>query len=427
MSKQKTGANRFWGRLTPPKSKAEFFDAITMPAPAGEGTIATIRMYGPIDSYGGWWGISASDVSDVLDSLPDTVTQIILRINSPGGEVFEAMSILNMLRAHKASVLGVVDGLAASAGSVIAAGCDETVMSPGTQMMIHSPSTIVWGNASEMRKVADVLDGIEESIIEIYRTKAGESSWGELLANETWFTAQQAVEAGLADRVAVVKDAGDTSTAGADEEPDIDADPLEGDDVEDMYQAARARLGWQPTGAASKLPSSSEPGDPNRKEEAVAYSDLTAGLRERLGVTDAAASDDELLAAVDEVLAEQADAPAAPAATIPEDAIVVDKAAYEQLRDNADAGRKAMDSINAQRRDGIIAAALMDGRIAASAKDSWRAQLDRDEQGITTILDGMPKNTAVPVAEVGHSDTLTSTDDSLYAQAGWGTTPEKEA
>lgn len=423
MTEQRTGRNRYWGKLTPPKSKAEFFDAITMPAPAGEGSIATIRMYGPIDSWGGWWGINAADVGEVLDSLPDSVTQIILRINSPGGHVFEAVSILNMLRAHKASVLAVVDGLAASAGSVIAVGCDETVMSPGTQMMIHSPSTIVWGNAADMRKEADVLDGIEESIISIYRDKAGESAWGELLSAETWYTAAQAVESGLADRVAVVKDAGETATAGTDDDPD----PLEGEDVEDMYQSARAHLGLRPLGASAspKPPSSPEPGNTTETEKLTMSDTFLAAVRDRLGVTDANASEETVLAAFDEHLAEQADTVAAPAASIPEGAIVVDKAAYEQLRDNADAGRKAMDSIDAQRRDQIIRDALKDGRIAATNKDSWRAQLNRDEDGIKTILDGMPKSSAVPVDEVGHADGVHDADDALY-NAAFGD-DEKEA
>ena len=69
--------------------------------------------------------------------------------------VSEATAILNMLRAHKATVQAVVDGLAASAASVIAAGCDEMVMSPGTQMMIHKPSVIAWGDATHLRKQAE--------------------------------------------------------------------------------------------------------------------------------------------------------------------------------------------------------------------------------------------------------------------------------
>ena len=158
---KKKHQNRYWGDLPVPKSKSDFFNAVTSPAPSGEGKVATIRLYGPIDSWGGWWGISTGEFGAVLDALPDSVEQIVLRINSPGGEVFEGVAILNMLRAHKAKVTAVVDGLAASAASVIAAGADETVMSPGTQMMIHSPWMITWGNATDLRKEADVLDTIE--------------------------------------------------------------------------------------------------------------------------------------------------------------------------------------------------------------------------------------------------------------------------
>ncbi len=409
MTTHSSGANRFFGSHTPPKSKAE----ITMPSPAGEGTVATIRLYGPIDSWGGWWGISASDVSDVLDALPESVTQIILRINSPGGEVFEAMSILNMLRAHKASVLGVVDGLAASAGSVIAVGCDETVMSPGTQMMIHSPSTIVWGNAHEMRKEADVLDSVEESIISIYRDKAGESAWGELLAAETWYTAEGAVEVGLADRVAVVKDAGETSTAGA--EDDDPVDPLEGDTVEDKYQSARARLGWRPTGDASpiKPPSSPEPGNTTETEKLTMSDTFLAAVRDRLGVTDANASEETVLAAFDEHLAEQADTVAAPAAAIPAGTQLIEDNVLSQMRADAAAGREAREQQIRDRRDGIIQNAMSEGRISAASAPKFRAMLDADETTATAVLNSLAENT-VHVEEVGHADTLTSADDSLY-------------
>lgn len=408
--------NRYWGNAALPRSKAEFFNAITIPAPAGDGTVATIRLYGPIDSWGGWWGISASDVSDVLDGLDESVTQIILRINSPGGEVWEAMSILNMLRAHKASVLGVVDGLAASAGSVIAVGCDETVMSPGTQMMIHSPSTIAWGNAAEMRKTAEVLDSVEESIITIYRDKAGESAWGELLAAETWYTAQEAVTAGLADRVAVVKDAGETSTAGA-EDPDPFL-PSEGD-VDDVYQAARARLAGHPTGAAApmKLPSSTEPGTEKQQKEALDMSDaFLAAVRDRLGVTDANASEETVLAGLDEALTEQAD-PAPVLNTVPDGAIVMDAVQHQQLVSDAAAGREAREQQISDRRDGIVNAAISDGRIAPASRDSWRAQLDKDEQGITDLLASFPTNT-IPMAELGHGEvhtTASTADDANYS------------
>ena len=415
--------NRFWGDKPLPKSKAEFFDAVTTPAPTGDGTVATIRMYGPIDSWGGYWGISTKDVGQVLDALPESVTQVILRINSPGGEVFEGVSILNMLRAHRASVTAVVDGLAASAASVIAAGCDETVMSPGTQMMIHSPWTITLGNATELRKDADRLDGIEASLIEIYEAKAGPADWTSLLAAETWFTATEAVTAGLADRVAVIPDAGEAETVG-DGEPEIVVVPLEGDDEDSAFITRIAAFGRAP-----KFPDSTEPGEPNRKGSAMS-GDFKAGLRERLGVTDADASEETLLAALDEALAEQADGTTSVGSVVvdvtsnlPDGALVVDKAVHEQLVADAAKGRQAMEVIDGQRRDGIIAAALKEGRIAPASRDAWRAQLDKDEDGAKALLESMPRNT-VPVAEIGHADDTKSTEDQLAAKAGWTTTTE---
>lgn len=401
MSKERQLPNRYWGDQAPPQSKREFFNAVTTPAPSGEGTVATIRMYGPIDSWGGYWGISTKDVGQVLDALPESVDQIILRINSPGGEVFEGVSILNMLRAHKASVTAVVDGRAASAASVIAAGCDDVVMSPGTQMMIHSPSVIAWGNAVHLRKQADVLDGIESSIIEIYVAKAGEKDWATLLAEETWLTAAEAVDQGLADRVAVIPDAGEASTVGEDETvivvPDTDEDA---DDVTPLRFAARAH--------PHRLPVSAEPGDPNRKENVVAYDDLKAGLVKRLGVTDAEASDESLLAALDQELAPRDEAtPTAPGAQL------IDSEVLASLQADAAAGRQALEAQARDRRDGIVKDAIAEGRITPASSDAWRAQLDTNEEGTTKLLASLARNT-IPVTEIGLSDDVTNADDALY-------------
>jgi len=421
MNRNNTWPNRFWGNLDVPKTKREFFDAVVTPPLEGDApTIATIRLYGPIDSWGGFWGISAKDVGAVLDALPESVTTIILRINSPGGHVFEGISIMNLLGAHRARVIAVVDGLAASAASVIAVGADETVMSPGTQMMIHCTSTIVWGNAAEMRKEAAVLEGLDRSLAEIYTNKAGEKDWAALLEVETWLPAADAVNEGLADRIAVIPDAGEAATVGDDEE-DLDVVIVLDDDEPDDRAATSiirfaARASDRAALAAPKLPSSTEPGDPNRKENAVAYSDLTAGLRDRLGVTDANADDETLLAALDEALEEQLDTPAAPAASIPDGAVVMDAGQLADLRAQAALGAQARAQQESDRRDGIIAAALAEGRIAASGREGWRAQLDKDEEGITNLLASFPANT-VPVAEIGRSDTLKSADESLYDAA----------
>ena len=403
--------NRYWGDAALPKSKAEFFNAITTPASTGDGTVATIRMYGPIDSFGGFWGISTKDMGIVLDALPDSVTQIVLRINSPGGEVFEAMSILNMLRAHKASVTAVVDGLAASAASFVAAGCGETVMSPGSQMMIHSPMSFSYGNAGEFRKTADVLDSVEASMVEIYTEKAGVKDWAALLSDETWMTATASVDLGLADRIAVIPDAGETETVGADEL--VFTAP-------DGYDDTLARVVQLPDRAATRshnLPSSSEPGHPTRKEPLTMSDILKAGLLERLGVTDSAITDDQLLAAVDVVLEQVT----APTAAVPAGTVLIDSAVLTDLQASAALGRKASEAQDNSRREAIVDSAVQDGRIAPASRDTWITSLNANEEGTTALIASLAKN-LVPVTEIGTSDEPSEADN-LYALA-WGN--EKE-
>ncbi|MEO5919925.1 MAG: head maturation protease, ClpP-related [Pseudolysinimonas sp.] len=404
-------SDRFWNGAERPKSKREFFNAVTTPAPTGEGaTVATIRMYGPIDSWGGWWGISTKDVGQVLDALPESVEQIVLRINSPGGECFEAVAILNMLRAHKAKVLAVVDGLAASAASVIASGCDETVMSPGTQMMIHKPSVFSWGDAEDLRKDASILDTIEKSLVDIYAAKAGENDWAQLLADETWMTAAEAVALGLADREAVIPDAGEAATVGDENVIVIVTD----DDADDATDHLPLR-DWA-AAHAIQTPVSTEPVDTKQqKEDLVSYEDLKAGLRERLGVTDADASDVTLLGALDIQLTEP---PAAIITEAPEGTVLVDAEVFATLQTNAAAGLEAREQQISDRRDAIVSTALAEGRIAAASRQSWRDQLDKDEEGAAALLATLPKNTAVPVTEIGRSDDIDSSE-SLAKAAGW--------
>lgn len=419
MTEDNRRTTRYWGSVPPPASKREFFNAVTTPAPSGDGSIATIRMYGPIDSWGGYWGISTKDVSGVLDSLPDSVTQINLRINSPGGEVFEGIAILNLLRAHKAKVTAVVDGLAASAASIIAAGCNETVMSPGTQMMIHSPWMITWGNAVDLRKNADMLDGVERSCVEIYQAKAGAKDWAALLAAETWLTATETVGLGLADRVATIPDAGETATVGD--------QPIDEDDVEDAAMVIPiSRFPDRVAAAvAPALQTSSSPEPRNNNREELAMSDaFLAGVRERLGVTDAEASEETVLTALDQVLAEQADP--TPTAALPEGVVAIDAAVLANLQAQAAQGAEARAEQAQTRRDGILDAALADGRIAPTSRAQFAALLESNEEGTTALLNSMPKNTAIPVAELGFQPPEASSDDQLYAMA-WGNDTNEEA
>lgn len=147
---------------------------------------------------------SAAGFRDALKSLGD-VKNINLHINSPGGSVFEGIAIYNMLKQNSAHVNVYVDGLAASIASVIAMSGDAIFMPSNAMMMIHNPWTMAVGNATELRKQADDLDRITQASVQTYLNKAGdkldEKTLKQLMDDETWLTAQQAVDYGLADEV----------------------------------------------------------------------------------------------------------------------------------------------------------------------------------------------------------------------------------
>lgn len=172
-----------------------------------DGKVATLRLYDVIDAYGGWWGMSSGEFAASLDALPRGLEEIRLHINSPGGDVFEGIAILNALRNHPAKVTTVVDGLAASIASVIALAGDEMRMSPNSEFMIHEAWGGGIGNAADMRKLADVLDHISDNIAGAYAARAGGevAHWRALMAEETWFSAEETVQAGLADGLAEPK------------------------------------------------------------------------------------------------------------------------------------------------------------------------------------------------------------------------------
>lgn len=147
---------------------------------------------------------SAAGFRNALKSLGN-VKNINLHINSPGGSVFEGIAIYNMLKQNSAHINVYVDGLAASIASVIAMSGDAIFMPSNSMMMIHNPWTMAVGNASELRKQADDLDQITKSSVQTYLAKAGdkldEKTLTQLMDDETWLTAQEAVNYGLADEV----------------------------------------------------------------------------------------------------------------------------------------------------------------------------------------------------------------------------------
>ena len=146
-------------------------------------------------------GVSAEGLIAELNEV--SASQINVRINSPGGAVFEAIAIYNALVTHSATINVYVDALAASAASVIAMAGDKITMMVGSQLMIHDAMGIEAGNAADMREFAKFLDGQSDNLASIYAARNGAEikDMRALMLAETWMNAQEAVELGLADNV----------------------------------------------------------------------------------------------------------------------------------------------------------------------------------------------------------------------------------
>lgn len=138
----------------------------------------------------------------IAEALNDVDKDILVRINSGGGDVFEGIEIYNYLKNHSSKITVEITALAASAASIIAMSGDEVVMDTGSTMMIHQASTIAWGDKSELQKAMNALETIDGSLVDIYNERSGidKAELDDLLVNETWFTADEAVKKGLADR-----------------------------------------------------------------------------------------------------------------------------------------------------------------------------------------------------------------------------------
>lgn len=163
---------------------------------------AEILIYGEIGE--GWFvdGIGAKEFAKELKALGD-IKNLTIRINSPGGSVFEGQAIYSQLKTHKAEKTVYIDGIAASIASVIAMAGNLIIMPKNATMMIHDPMGLAQGNADDMRKMAEALDTIKLGIIAAYRdkTKLSDEKISELMTAETWMSAEEAMEYGFTDQI----------------------------------------------------------------------------------------------------------------------------------------------------------------------------------------------------------------------------------
>ncbi len=361
---------------------------------------AVVRIF---DMIGGWFGVWASELVQELDSITSPVIE--LHVNSPGGDAFEGIAIMNALRQHPARVEAFVDGMAASAASyIVVGGADSVVMSLGAELMVHNPKMGTYGDAAFHRSSADQLDKLAGDMAGIYARKAGgnREEWLAAMASETWYTAEEAVSAGLADRIDADEDASAATAAAA----------SAGVERRIFAYAGRSHAPAPRSPAATSVS-----GPTTEQTQEVRVSQLSdeqvTALRQRLGVTDENATGDDILAALNEALTEQVGS-TTPTPQVPDGMALVDAAALDELRAHAVAGQQARAEQLRERRERLVNEAVSDGRIPPARREHWLAQLEADP-GAETVLASMAKG-LVPLAPIGSESAPENAEvDALYA------------
>ncbi|AXO94292.1 Clp protease ClpP [Bacillus anthracis] len=174
---------------------------------SANGKSADVFIYGEITKYA-WeeYGeVSSITFKNELDELGDGIETINLYINSPGGSVFETMAIIAMLQRHPAKVISYIDGIGASCASVLPMISDKIIMYANSMLMVHNAWTYASGNAEQLRKAADDIERINQSMVQHYLTRAGDKLDADVLKQlldaETWLSAEEAIEYGLCDEI----------------------------------------------------------------------------------------------------------------------------------------------------------------------------------------------------------------------------------
>ncbi|MCV7255676.1 Clp protease ClpP [Mycobacterium hackensackense] len=367
-------------------------------------TSAEILIYDIIDP----WGVSAGDFANALNALD--VDEIVVGINSPGGLVFDGIAIMNALKRHPANIITRIDGVAASAASFIAMAGNEIQTSKYAEMMIHEARGYVSGTAADMKEMLDLLVRHNETIAAVYQDRAGGElkDWLKQMKNETWFTAEEMIAAGLADTI--IEPADESSAA-------------------DETQSLKNRFDlsvFNYAGRKAAPPPQIRTG-PTRTTKNDQRKAATMGLKEQLAEkygVDANLDDDAFAAALDAAVAaesEDTDAPPAddPAAADPaaDGALaaaaatlkglgfaVIETSALDALKQQGQQGSAAFETIAAENDLKTVNEAIRGGKIKPADREKWtkNLKLDRDSGGKLGYAEALKTAEAVfPVQEIG--------------------------
>ncbi len=186
-------------RIKRPRAKHsnQWYRIVVNAAKDDEPETADVYIYDEISA----WGVTASNFAKDLAQI--SAKDITVRMNTPGGDVYDGIAIHSVLKNHPANVTVKVEGLAASIGSVIAMAGDKIIMSKYATMMIHDAMGAVFGNAEDHTTASEVLNKISTTLAQIYADRAGGDveEWRAMMLAETWFDSKEAVEFGLADAI----------------------------------------------------------------------------------------------------------------------------------------------------------------------------------------------------------------------------------
>jgi ATP-dependent protease ClpP protease subunit len=422
--------------------------------PSAAASTAELWLYGVVGGF--WWGFDAESVAAALRELPEDIGEVRVRVHSPGGSALEGIAIMNLLANFPAKITVVVDGLAASAASVLILGGDDIVVSPGSQVMIHDCSTITYGNAAALRSDADWIDKQSANYAEVYATRGGtpEARREAMTADNgrgTWYTASEAVaeDVNLADRVGKIESVTPPPPAPSVDDWDDEAEAAAAAAFDRDVLVANADVwaAWTSTPGAMprpiKPPTASADGNTHTEGTAMSLSDAaTKALRAKLGITAEDADEATILAALDEVLGEQAEptpggttAPATPTAAavkVPEGFKLVDAEGFESMKTDAELGRKAFEAQARKHRDDTIQAAISAGKFAPSRREHFEALWAVDAEGTEETIKALEAG-VVPVAEIGHDQTPDGDEPAVNAETAGdflqlvGMTPEEFA
>lgn len=449
----RTDPRRMFARAkSAPRSAEPVFEVRTPDAADARtagGDVTKVYLYEPI---GLWFGVTASQV---VEALADIETGTIeLHVNSPGGDAYEGIAIANVLRQHEARVVAIVDGLAASAASMVIMGADEVVMAPNSELMIHDASTFSFGTAAELAEDATRLDKLSHNYSRAYAAKAGgePAAWRDLMVAETWYLDEEAVAAGLADRVLGESEDVDSDLDSADKAmwdlaafahagrakapaprpvPRVAAAaaggrlPAADKAVQNRSGVPELLISPAASAAGANPPGGPAPAGDTMKEESMPRQitdEQFAALAQQVGVA-ADADLDTALAAVTEALAEQAED--APPAGLAPGTRVVDQATYDDLLTRASRGDEAAQAQAQARREAAVDTAVAEGKIPPSRRQHWLTLLTSDEEGTSTTLASLAAGT-VPLVEQGHGDTVTDDDKDFAEYNALGYGPEKK-